>query len=624
MENTTKSFSKKTEVLLFSVTVFFLLLGTILIAYSEQIIPLLYNFFSKKVFHRDFSLESWLPTLQSFILIPVFLAIFANTILFHKHSDKAKVLYLAVLVACVAFLVTYTVLTCMHKFIEGDLAGETLLAKECVREKNFFPLGWRYSTELRLLNTQLISAPLFLFTSNWDLVRALTSLISCAVLFCAGWILLAKLGIKKTWLKFLGAALLACPWSSLNFYVIGWGNYYIPHIVMGFATLSVFIPILNGSSKSAKLSLALFYTLSFISGVSTIRYILAYQFPLFIATAILFYKGENATQTVSLYEIKKIFWGTKPLKTSVIGLFLSGAGYIFNSLVLQPLYKFTQWNKEQFNFFGEVSLQDLFSAIVRSFGFQEGVAVFTPSGVVNICVYAALIFFIINTIQALKINISLEKRFMLIFTIFTIVFNSFMYYHIDFIGRYYITILAYTIPCIIAFIDTAELGAVKRYFVGTTFALCIFSSSFTSPQNYLINDANKSLYPVMYFLNNKVSNDKDYSFGYSVNDFANVITYFTNNKIEVAAIEKKYYQTTVGKGKISSLPPKFIESECLTPSRYYKYKHNGKTFLMISKEIYQNSLKNKVFSAGKEVFNDGNFIVFEYQSQELFLNSYGE
>ena len=616
MENTTKSFSKKTEVLLFSATVFFLLLGTILIAYSEQIIPLLYNFFSKKVFHRDFSLESWLPTLQSFILIPVFITIFANTIVFHKHSDKAKILYLAVLVACVAFLVTYTVFVCMHKHIETDLAGETLLAKECVREKSFIPLGWRYSTELRLLNTQLISAPLFLFTSNWDLVRALTSLFSCAVLFWAGWFLLAKIGIKKTWLKFFGAALLACPWSSLNFYVIGWGNYYIPHIVMGFATLAIFIPILNGSSKNAKLSLSLFYALSFISGASTIRYILAYQFPLFIATTILLYKRESAMQTVSLCELKKFFWDTKPLKTSVIGLFLSGAGYIFNSLILQPLYKFSQWNKEQFNFFGEVSLQDLFSAIVRSFGFQEGVAVFTPSGVINICVYAALAFFIINIVKALKLNISLEKRFMLIFSIFTIAFNSFLYYHVDFVGRYYITILAYMIPCVIIYIDTEELGIIKRYFAGTLFALCIFTSSFTAPQDYLTSDPNKKLYPVMDFLNKKAKEDSDYSFGYSTREFANVITYFTKEKIEVAVAKQDR--------KTNSLPYKYAEGDGLTPSRYYKHKHNGKTFLMIDDDVYKNSSGNKVFDAGNEVYNDGNFHVFEYKSQELFLNSFGE
>lgn len=623
MECEACSFSKKTEVILFSFTFLALVLGTTLIACSERFIPLMYDFFSKRVFHREFSLEAWLPTMQSFIIIPVFFALAVNIVVFHKHTERLKIIYLAVLVACVAFLITYTVLTSLHKFIDSDLAGETLLAKECIREKSFVPLGWRYSTELRLLNTQLISAPLFLLTSNWDVVRALTSLISCSVLFWAGWVLLAKLGIKKAWLKFFGSALLACPWSSLNFYVIGWGNYYIPHIVMGFVTLAIFIPILNGTSKNSKISLAFFYALSFISGASTIRYVLSYQFPLFVATMILLFKRDDDTKAVSFCELKKIFWDSKALKASLIGLFLSGIGYVFNSVILQRLYNFSQWNKEQFNFFGDVTLQDLFSAILRAFGFQEGVAAFTPSGVINVCVYIALILFAMNMVKAIKVNMPIEKRFLLIFTAFTIVFNSFLYYHLDFISRYYIVILAYMIPCVIVFIDTVELGTIKRYFVGAMFSLCIFTSSFTAPQGYLTGDPNKDLYPVMDFLNKKVQEDSDYAFGYSTRDFANVITYFTHGKIEVAATKKQERYLAQSGGVADSLPQKFTEAMGLTPSRYYKHKHKGKTFFMLSQSLYNNSIDNKVFEAGSEVFNDGHYLVFEYQSQDAFLNAFG-
>ena len=591
-------FSKKTEILFFSVSLFFLIFGTILIAFSDKFIAPMYDFFSKTVFHREFSLEAWLPTLQSFILIPVFAVIFFNVILFHRHSNKAKLLYLSAITACIGFLVVYTVFTCMHKYIDSDLAGETLLAKECVREKSFIPLGWRYSTELRLLNTQLISAPLFLFTSNWDLVRALTSLFSCAVLFWAGWFLLCRLGIKKTWLKFLGASLLSCPWSGLNFYVIGWGNYYIPHIVLGFVTLAVYIPVLNGTSKNKKLSLAFFYALSFISGASTIRYILSYQFPLMIAASIVLYSREDSTKSVTFCELKNFFLGLKPLRAGVIGLFLSGIGYVFNCTVLQRLYNFSQWYREEFHFFGEVTLQNLFSAILNSFGFQEGIAALTPSGIVNVCVYIALSFFVVNIIKAFKLNISLEKRFLLVFTVFTIAFNSFMYYHIDFVGRYYIVILAYMIPCLIVFLDTEEAGVIKRYCAGTAFALCIFTSSFTAPQKYLTGDPNRDIYPVMDFLNKKVLQDSDYSFGYSTRDYANVITYFTHGKIEVAGTKKQERYLTDGKGFHDCLPDKFTEVMGLTPSRYYKHKHKGKTFFMLSESLYSNSKDNNVFNPG--------------------------
>ena len=254
---------RRTEFIFVLVSLVFLCLGTALVTFSNAFIPFLYEFFSEIVFHREFSLEKWLPTLQSFVLIPIFVVIFVNVFLFHKHSDKIKNLYIGAILICIAFLVTYTVYSSMHKFIDADLSSETLLARECVREKSLVPLGWGYSTEIRLLNTQLISAPLFVFIKSWDSVRAITSLISCAVLFFSGWVLMATVGIKKTWIKFLGATLLSCPWSSLNFYVIGWGNYYIPHIVLGFLTLTLFIPIMNGSAKNMKRRIILFYVISF-------------------------------------------------------------------------------------------------------------------------------------------------------------------------------------------------------------------------------------------------------------------------------------------------------------------------------------------------------------------------
>lgn len=173
------------------------------------------------------------------------------------------------------------------------------------------------------------------------------------------------------------------------------------------------------------------------------------------------------------------------------------------------------------------------------------------------------------------------------------------------------------IPCIAIFIDNENLGVIKRYFVGTAFALCIFVSSFTSAQDYLTRDNNKDVYPVMEFLNNKVTEDKDYCFGYSTIDFSTEIVYFTNEKIEVGSIKK---QRRDGK---DCLPYKFMQGTWLTPLRYNSYKTSGKVFFMTSQKIYENSIDNKLFDTGTLVFNDGNYRVYEYASQELFKTSFG-
>lgn len=608
-------FSKRTEIIFLSCTAVLLISGTLLVAFSNEFIPYLYDFISQKVFHREFKIEKWLPTLQSFFMIPVFLTICVNAVVFHKHSDKLKITYLSVLIACIAFFVVYTVYKAMPNFIDADLSSETLLARECVREKSLVPLGWGYSTEIRLLNTQLISAPLFLFIKSWDWVRSLTSLFSCAVLFASCWFLLSRLGIKKNWLKMLGSSLLACPWSELHFYVIGWGNYYIPHIVLGFLTLAVFIPILNGTAKNKKRSVAVFYVLAFVSGLSTIRYILIYQFPLFLAVTILCSKKEKLSQIHSFLDAKNFFLKNNSLLISFVALLLSGIGYVFNNAVLHSLYHFSQWNDVTFNFFGDVPLQKLLVTIIRAFGYQQNIAVFTPGGVINICVYCALALFVVNLVANFKGDISVEKRLLLIFTLCTIGFNSFLYYHTEFIGRFYITILAYMIPCIIVFLENEQTSVLKRYGLGVFFAVCIFSSSYSSVQAYLTRDANKNIKPVMAFLSEKCENDSDYSFGYSTFDFANLVTYFSKEKIEVATLKK------VRRDGHDALPDTFKESTWLTPLRLQKKVHDGKTFLLVSEEIFSAS-SAFIFEKALLVYQDSNFRVYEYSSQEDFVKSF--
>ena len=90
----------------------------------------------------------------------------------------------------------------------------------------------------------------------------------------------------------------------------------------------------------------------------------------------------------------------------------------------------------------------------------------------------------------------------------------------------------------------------------------------------------------------------------------------------MATIKKaRKYVPELG-GKADCLPDKFTKGTWLTPLRYNSSKHDGKTFLMISKELYDASCDNKVFTSGKEIFNDGKYIIWEYKSQEIFKSSF--
>ncbi|MGL4987403.1 MAG: hypothetical protein ACRC5H_09755, partial [Treponemataceae bacterium] len=115
-------------------------------------------------------------------------------------------------------------------YSDADSSSELLLAKELANENKLMSTQWYYSTELRVVNTQLISMPLFKLTSNWKLVKILTSLILAVILCFSYWFLLKSLHIKNVVLKYLSSCILLLPISGSVFGLVQGNNYYFPHI----------------------------------------------------------------------------------------------------------------------------------------------------------------------------------------------------------------------------------------------------------------------------------------------------------------------------------------------------------------------------------------------------------
>ena len=81
-------FTKKQSYIFMCLSFLFLLAGTILICFSHEFINFSYMILSEKVFHRSFDLSKWLPTIESFFIIPAFISIVATALFFHKFENK--------------------------------------------------------------------------------------------------------------------------------------------------------------------------------------------------------------------------------------------------------------------------------------------------------------------------------------------------------------------------------------------------------------------------------------------------------------------------------------------------------------------------------------------------------
>jgi len=175
--------------------------------------------------------------------------------------------FLFVIVLCLSFYTTWqTSLYCL----DGDASSELVLAHHLNETGRILSSDWYYSTELRVLNTQLVFAPLFSIFSDWTMVRFVGAMILQGLLVLSFFYLGRQ--AKLSWgARFLGGALLLLPVSTSYGRIVLYHSYYMPHIILGFMIVALFLSTLNHWNnrhiRIASLRLALLCALSFGSGL---------------------------------------------------------------------------------------------------------------------------------------------------------------------------------------------------------------------------------------------------------------------------------------------------------------------------------------------------------------------
>ncbi len=120
-----------------------------------------------------------------------------------KKKSSQKCIWLGkVLVLVLLILNVWAINHNYINFIDSDDASELILARQLVTEGNIISKNWHYSTELRVLNTQLVYMFLFLFTSSFKIVRILgQTVLSCLLLASYYFGLYSILDSKKFYKK---------------------------------------------------------------------------------------------------------------------------------------------------------------------------------------------------------------------------------------------------------------------------------------------------------------------------------------------------------------------------------------------------------------------------------------
>lgn len=600
-------FSKKTNNTLLTISIIALFFSTIMVLFSTQFIDIAYSFLQKAL-HRNFSLEKWRSSIESFFLIPAFLVISIDSLIFIKFREKSKYILLFILLADSLFMITYTNAATAFMQACSDDASELLLGKECIIEKTILPINWYYSTEIRFLNTQIFSALAWIFTDNFTTVKTIQSFLTVCAFFITSFYLMTVLEIKKKWVKILCSTLLILPWSAKIWWVGAGFNYYIPHAIFSFIYTALFIKLIQNHSKKIHIFFGL---IAFISGLTSIRYILNFVIPLLLAVSLY----EGFTKKENPLNIKKFWIENDRAKFALGGFILSALGYAFNNIVLQKIFDFAEWNTMSYNSLGSTTLSDIFRGIIHLFGYVDNIAVFTPNGVINILVYFFLIMFAVMAFCSLKTEIYDFQKIFIIFSFAAIIQNSWIYIHVDYTERYFYPIIASFLPCIAIIIDNHSFTFTKRYILGVLSSIVLLMGSFSTIQGNFAKDENKKRLAAAQFLENS-----GYEFGYGTFAQSTIFTWLTHGKVTVGMLKK---EKEIPYEHFFYDEYKHGEWDC--PKWYYTNDWGNKPiFFIASKEEHDIYNSNKLFHKGRLVYHDDYYYIFEYNNHEEFKHLYDE
>ncbi len=282
--------------------------------------------------------------------------------------------------------------------LDADMASEQLLANLLAQEGGVMSTNWYYSTELRVLNTQLVMAPLFRLFTSWHTVRVVGSVV-LILLYLAAWFWFGR-SAKLKYSGLLGAGLLVLPYGALYRQYVLEGLYYIPHIAISFVVLGCAVRILRGGRRLAPAAGMVLF--SFAAALGGPRQLFILNIPLTVAAALLCWLDAPPADT--LRQKLANAWRTPGGALLVPTLAADAAalaGYLVNAKVLAEKYHFQDQGYVAFTGLNLDRLQWFVNALLASFGWQEG-KVFSLAALFNLTAAALILFCFVFSVRLVR------------------------------------------------------------------------------------------------------------------------------------------------------------------------------------------------------------------------------
>ena len=505
------------------------------------------------------------------------------------------------LIGCFAYA-CYFVAKYGSCFLDADMSSELVLGKLLSEEGGILSKNWYYSTELRVINNQIVFALLFHLLKSWAAVRTVGSVVLFALLAVS--CLFAMRSLDIDWdISFISTGILLLPLSVSYQYAVLNGLFYIPHIVISFVSLGLFLKNCRAQTVVKKrLFLLVSAIVAILGGLGGIRQLFVFYVPLAASALIYAFVDENNDKASEKATC---------VRCTLVMLIASAVGCLLNKLVLSRIYSFCDYGMDTFGrnvCFTEFSLagaERFFNMVFGLLGYKPG-KLFSGYLVYN-CLFALLLLLSILSVSGIirSKSFSADEKITVGCLCMAVVLTAgiFCFTDMDKIDRYGIPAAVLLVPVIGLYFEKLKSGKPIRLLIAAALVLLASVTGFEAYKTSSRYDANTDIKNVCAYLT-----ENDYSNGYSSFWSGNILTELSDGQIDM---------TVVGTDYILSRDDLGIVYHWLQPKSHVDTHSNGKVFLVL--------VEPEIKNCGLEIepaFKSGKYSVFTFDSFSGFEELY--
>ena len=327
----------------------------------------------------------------------------------------------ALLLLCALILTFRTAWIVSTTLLDSDASSNMILGNKLAREGGIFSSSWYYSTEVQVLDSQIIFKLLFLLSSDWSLVRFLGAVVMQCLMLGAYAFLGRQVRMSFNAFCVTGAVLLL-PLSVPYGRTVLYHNYYTMVITLDFLIVGLYL----GLSRKREEKRALWKTiaqaaclalLSFAAGLSGMRQMMTCAAPLLTASllnAVLSERGADEKGGNRLREaLPSLLWAGAAL--AALGL-----GYLLNSTVISDRYPFQHYDNQTLSFQSSEGVLEVLRGLLSALGLQPDHPLLELHGLLSVSSLVALLIAVLLAFHTLRHSEDAPTRFIQLFMLLSL------------------------------------------------------------------------------------------------------------------------------------------------------------------------------------------------------------